>query len=69
MLLGSDKYNYQASGWNVTIHNAVVLHPSYTVTAVYTPPNTNSVMMTWVGSIVNGTITEASYRKTILTRQ
>jgi hypothetical protein len=62
MMLGSDKYNYMGNGWNVTIQNAVVLHPIYTVTAVYTPPNMNTALMTWVGQIVNGTVTETSYQ-------
>lgn len=61
MLVGIDKYNYQASGWNVTIQNPVVPNPIYTVTAVYTPSNMHSAMMTWVGEIYNGTVTQTSY--------
>lgn len=60
-MVGSNKYNYQASGWNVTIQNPVVLHPIYTVTAVYTQSNMNNAMMTWVGTINNGTVTQTSY--------
>ena len=36
MMVGSDKYNYQSNGWNVTMQNPVVPNPPYTITAVYT---------------------------------
>jgi hypothetical protein len=61
-MVGSDKYNYMGNGWNVTIQNAVVWHPIYTVTAVYTPTNMQTAMMTWAGEIFNGTVTETSYQ-------
>jgi hypothetical protein len=61
MMVGSDKYNYMGNGWNVTIQNPVVPFPPYTVTAVYTQSNMHSAMMTWVGMIHNGTITQTSY--------
>jgi hypothetical protein len=61
MMVGSNKYNYQSSGWNMTIQNPVVPNPAYTVTAVYTPTNMHSAMMTWGGTIYNGTITQTSY--------
>jgi hypothetical protein len=62
MLVGSDKYNYMGNGWNVTIQNAVVWRPIYTITAVYTPSNMQTAMMTWVGQTINGTVTETSYQ-------
>jgi hypothetical protein len=61
MMVGSNKYNYMGNGWNVTIQNPVVPNPIYTVTAVYTPSNMHNSMMTWVGEIVNGTVTQTSY--------
>lgn len=62
MMVGSDKYNYMSNGWNMTIQNPVVPNPIYTVTAVYTPSNMHSAMMTWVGQIHNGAITQESYQ-------
>jgi hypothetical protein len=61
MMVGSNKYNYQASGWNVTTQNPVVPNPIYTITAVYTPSSAHNAMMTWIGTLDNGTITQTSY--------
>ena len=62
MMVGSDKYNYQTNGWNVTMQNPVVPNPIYTITAEYTPANMHSAMMTWEGTLQNGTITQSSYK-------
>ncbi len=61
MMVGSNKYSYQSSGWNVTMQSPVVPNPSYTITAVYMPSNMQSAMMTWIGTLDNGTITQTSY--------
>jgi hypothetical protein len=61
MMIGSDKYNYQSKGWNVTIQNPVVPNPPYTITAIYTPTNMHTAMMTWIGTLENGTITQTKY--------
>lgn len=60
-MVGSNKYSYQASGWNITTQNPVVPNPPYTITAVYTPSNMHNAMMTWIGTIHNGIITQTSY--------
>jgi hypothetical protein len=62
MMAGSDKYNYQGSGWNFTMQNPVVPNPTYTIKADYTPSNMHSAMMTWEGTLQNGTITQTSYK-------
>jgi hypothetical protein len=64
MMVGSDKYSYQSSGWNITMQNPVVPNPTYTITAQYTPMNMQSgnPMMTWQGTIENGTIVETNYK-------
>lgn len=62
MMVGSDKYNYQSNGWNVTMQNPVVPNPIYTITAEYTPANMHSAMMTWEGTLQNGTMTQSSYK-------
>ncbi len=61
MMVGSNKYNYQCNGWNITTQNPVVPYPPYTITAVYTPANAQAAMMTWVGVLDNGVITQTSY--------
>jgi hypothetical protein len=38
MMVGSDKYNYVSSGWNMTMQNPVVPNPIYTVTVDYNSP-------------------------------
>jgi hypothetical protein len=60
-MVGSDKYNYQSNGWNVTIQNPVVPNPPYTITSIYTPTNMHTAMMTWIGTLENGTITQTDY--------
>jgi hypothetical protein len=62
MIVGSDKYNYQSNGWNFTMQNPVVPNPPYTITVVYMPSNMQSAMMTWEGTLQNGTITQTSYK-------
>lgn len=61
MLVGSTKYSYQSGGWNITTQNPVVPNPPYTITAVYTPDNAQTAMMTWIGVFGNGVITQTSY--------
>jgi hypothetical protein len=61
MMVGSNKYNYQSNGWNVTIQNPVVPNPPYTITAVYMPSTMQTAMMTWEGTLDNGIMTQNSY--------
>jgi hypothetical protein len=61
MMVGSNKYNYQSNGWNVTIQNPVVPNPPYTITAIYMPSNMHTAMMTWEGTLDNGTITQTNW--------
>jgi hypothetical protein len=61
MMVGSIKYNYQSSGWNVTIQNPVVPNPPYTITAVYMPSGMQHAMITWEGILDNGVMTQNSY--------
>ncbi len=63
MMVGSDKYSYQSSGWNVTMQNPVVPNPIYTITAQYTSMNMQSgnMVIDWQGTLQNGTITQTSY--------
>ncbi len=61
MMVGSIKYNYQSSGWNVTIQNPVVPNPPYTITAVYIPSGMQHTMITWEGTLDNGVMTQNSY--------
>lgn len=65
MMVGSDKYNYQSSGWNMTMQNPVVPNPIYTITVSYnSPPYYQAAppgMITWQGTMHNGTLTETRY--------
>ena len=64
MMLGSENYSYQGSGWNVTMQYPVVPNPIYTITAQYTPMNMQSgnVVISWQGNLQNGTIAETVYK-------
>ncbi|MDD3791642.1 MAG: hypothetical protein PHY74_00755 [Candidatus Bathyarchaeota archaeon] len=63
-LTGSETYNYQGSGWNVTIQYPVVLNPTYTLTANYTPVDAHSTepIIEWSGTLSNGVIVETEFR-------
>jgi hypothetical protein len=65
MMLGSSKYSYQSSGWNVTIQYPVVLNPVYTINVDYNSPPyyqaSPPVLFSWQGTLQNGTITETGY--------
>jgi len=61
MLVGSTKYSFQSGGLNITIQNPVVPNPPYTITVVYTPADAHSAMMTWIGVLDGGVITQTSY--------
>ncbi len=60
MMVGSETYNYQSTGWNVTMQYPVVPNTIYNVTADYTLTGNTPVMM-WQGTLQNGTITQTSY--------
>ena len=62
-MMGSETYIYQSSGWNVTMQYPVVPNTVYTIMAQYTPMNVYSgaVLITWRGTLQNGTITETAY--------
>lgn len=61
MMVGSIKYNYQSSGWNVTIQSPVVPNPPYAITAVYMPSDMQHDVITWEGILDNGVMTQNSY--------
>jgi len=63
-LTGSETYNYQGSGWNVTIQYPVVLNPIYTLTVTYTPVDAHSTepIIEWSGTLSNGVIVETEFR-------
>lgn len=63
-LLGSETYSYQGGGWDVTVENAVVLDPVYSVTVHYTQPTGEVGIpynVVWEGLWQDGNITETSY--------
>jgi hypothetical protein len=63
MMVGSDKYSYQSTGWNMTVQNPVVPTPVYTITIKYVPPDmhTGDPVITWEGTLHNGVITETKF--------
>ncbi len=60
MMVGSETYNYQSTGWNVTMQYPVVPNPMYTINADYTLTGDTPAMM-WQGTLQNGTITQTNY--------
>jgi hypothetical protein len=65
-LLGAETYTYQSQGWNVTIQNAVVANPIYSITADYSAQVSPeefgiSYRILWEGTWKNGCIIETSY--------
>jgi hypothetical protein len=60
MMVGSDTYSYQSSGWNVTIQNPVVLNPIYAILAQM--HSNGELKVSWQGTLQNGTMTETSYQ-------
>jgi hypothetical protein len=61
IMVGSNKYSYQSSGWNITIQNPVVPSPPHTITAVYMPSGMQHALITWEGTLDNGVMTQNSY--------
>jgi len=61
MMVGSETYSYQSTGWNVTMQYPVVPNPIYTITAQYMPMGMHSAIMTWDGTLQSGRIAETSY--------
>jgi hypothetical protein len=67
-IVGGETYSYQNSGWNVTIHYPVVPNPIYSITVEYAPiqpyftqATSSNAIVSWQGTMQNGTITETSY--------
>ncbi len=60
MMVGSETYNFQSTGWNVTMQYPVVPNPMYSIKADYTLAGNAPVMM-WEGILQNGTMTQTSY--------
>jgi hypothetical protein len=60
-LVGAETYSWVSGGWNATLHYAVVLHPTYSLTVNYSQ---GSAALSWTGTDDNGTITETSYTAT-----
>lgn len=60
MMVGSETYNYQSTGWNVTMQYPVVPNPMYTINADYTLTGDTPAMI-WQGTLHNGTITQTNY--------
>jgi hypothetical protein len=64
-MMGSEFYSYQSSGWNVTMQYPVVPNPLYAIVAQYKPAqywNTGDVLISWQGTMQNGTIKETGYK-------
>lgn len=60
MMVGSETYSYQSTGWNVTMQYPVVPNPIYNITADYTLTGDTPAMM-WQGTLQNGAITQTNY--------
>jgi hypothetical protein len=63
-LLGSETYLYESHGLQVTIQNAVVLNPMYSITVHYALPQGEMGIpynLTWEGTLQDGTLTESAY--------
>jgi hypothetical protein len=63
-LLGSETYLYESHGLQVTIQNAVVLNPLYSITVHYALPQGEMGIpynLTWEGTLQDGTLTESAY--------
>jgi len=60
MMVGSETYSYQSTGWNVTMQYPVVPNTIYTITADYTLAGDTPAMI-WQGTLQNGTITQTRY--------
>jgi len=63
-LLGTEIYNYECEGWNVTISYPVIVNPTYDVTVNYSvPAGVVSIpyAVIWEGTWENGAVTEASF--------
>ncbi len=68
MMLGSDIYSYQSSGWNQMLQYPVVPNPIYRITVQYEPlqsyfAQTSSAraIVLWQGPMHNGTIHQTAY--------
>ena len=59
MMVGSSLYNYQSTGWNVTMRCPVVPNPSYTITVTYS--SAENQIIAWTGTWQNNMVTEESY--------
>jgi uncharacterized protein YneF (UPF0154 family) len=66
IMVGSETYSYQNSGWNVTMQYPVVPNPIYTISAQYAPMGMmNAAMMVdWQGTLQGGYINQTNYRYT-----
>jgi hypothetical protein len=62
MMVGSDIYSYQSGSWNVTMQYPVVPNPTYNLTAQYTSADTHLDIISWQGTLQNGTMTKTSYQ-------
>jgi hypothetical protein len=63
-LLGSETYLYESHGLQVTIQNAVVPNPLYSITVNYTLPQGEMGIpysLTWEGTLQDGNIIETAY--------
>ncbi len=62
MMVGSTKYSYESSGWNLTMQSPVVPNPIYSVNATYASMGMNqNVEIIWQGTMQNSTITQTTY--------
>lgn len=67
-ILGTETYSYQSSGWNITIQYPVVPNTIYSITAQYrsfptyfSQTSSEDIMISWQGTLQNGTLTETAY--------
>jgi hypothetical protein len=67
-IMGAETYSYQNSGWNVTMQYPVVPNPIFSIKVEYAPiqsyysqASSSSAIVSWQGTMQNGTITETAY--------
>ena len=64
-LVGSETYTYQTAGnahWKIRVEYPVVPNPIYTISAFYSLDlNSETSVVSWQGTLQNGTVTETDY--------
>lgn len=60
MLVGSETYSYQSSGWIVSMQYPVVPNAIYSINATYT--SGNKVVVSWQGTLQSGVVIETAFK-------